>query len=96
MLAAARHGRVVRLLIGTTVPSARLAELVREALGEFVASYPLPDRARFRCVQYDPRTGRVSLDWGSALLLVPVVAVVLTTGVMFGRARRVRRSYRLP
>lgn len=96
MLAAARHGRVIRLFVGTAIPSARLDELTREAAGEFVASYPLPGRSTFRCVQYDPRTGRVSLDWGSALLLVPVVAIVLTTGVMFRRARRVRPFYRLP
>ena len=94
MLAAARGGRIIRLLVGATVPSARLDELTREASGEFVASYPLPGRATFRCVQYDPRTGRVSLDWGSLLLLVPVVAIALTTTVMFvaGAAGRRRHS----
>ena len=91
MLAAARGGRVIRLLVGATVPSARLDELTREASGEFVASYPLPGGPTFRCVQYDPRTGRVSLDWGSTLLLVPLVTIGLTTMVMFVRGAAARR-----
>jgi cytochrome oxidase Cu insertion factor (SCO1/SenC/PrrC family) len=90
MLAAVRHSRVIRLLVGATISSARLDELTREASGEFVASYPLPGRSTFRCVQYDPRTGGVSLDWAAALLLLPAVTIVLTTAVMFRRGRRVR------
>ncbi len=92
LLAAARHGRVIRLLVGARVTSARLDELVREAAGEFVARNPLPGRARFRCVQYDPRTGRLSLAWGSALLVVPLAAVGLTTAVMFSAGANVRRT----
>jgi protein SCO1/2 len=83
MLAAVRNGRLVRLLVGGEISSGRLDELVREAAGEFVASYPLPDRARFRCFQYDPKTGRVSLDWGFALLLVPVGAALTMTATLF-------------
>jgi cytochrome oxidase Cu insertion factor (SCO1/SenC/PrrC family) len=94
MLAAARHGRVVRLLVGTTVTSARVDALVREASGQFVPSYPLADRARFRCVQYDPRTGRLSLDWGSALLFIPVGAIGIMTAVMFSAGAALRRTNR--
>jgi protein SCO1/2 len=83
MIAAARDGRLVRLLVGGTVSSRRLDDLVREALGEFVASYPLPGRVRFRCVQFDASTGRVTLDWGFLLLLVPVTAAGLVTFVLF-------------
>ena len=53
MLAGIRSGRLVRLLVGGSVTSARLDELVREVSGVFVPSYPLPSRARFRCVQFD-------------------------------------------
>ena len=91
MLAAARGGRLVRLLVGGTVRSGRLDELVREVSGEFVQSYPLPGRVRFRCVQYDPRTGRVSLDWGFSLLLIPMGSVGLTTAILFMAGARVRR-----
>jgi protein SCO1 len=92
MVAAARRGRVIRLLVGGSVSSARLDELTREASGEFVRSYPLPGRSRFRCVQYDPRTGRLSLDWGFALLLIPVATIGLTTAVMFSAGSAMRRS----
>jgi hypothetical protein len=69
-----------------------LNELVREVSGEFVASYPLPGRVRFRCVQFDPATGRVTLDWGFALLLVPMAVTAATTLVMFGAGARDRKS----
>jgi protein SCO1 len=94
MLAAVRDGRLIRLLVGGGVGSGRLDELVREATGRFVPSYPLPGRARFRCVQYDPRTGSASLDWGFALLLVPVGTISLTTAGLFAAGARVRRARR--
>jgi hypothetical protein len=95
MLATVRDGRVVRLLITGTVTSGRLDELVREATGEYIPSYPLPNRNRFRCFQYDPRSGRTTLDWVFVLLLVPLFTVSLTTAVMFAAGARIRRSVRL-
>jgi len=87
LLAGIRDGRLVRLLVGGSISSGRLSELVREVSGEFVASYPLPGRVRFRCVQFDPATGRVTLDWGFALLLVPMAVTAATTVLMFWAAR---------
>jgi protein SCO1/2 len=91
MLAGIRHGRVVRLLVGGSVNSARLGELVRDVAGEFVPSYPLPGRVPFRCVQYDPGTGRMTLDWGFALLLVPVAVTGTVTFALFAAGARSRR-----
>ena len=91
MVAGIRDGRLVRLLVGGVVSSGRLDELVREVSGAFVASYPLPGRIRFRCLQFDERTGLVSLDWGFALLLVPIAGTGLATLVMFVAGARVRR-----
>jgi protein SCO1 len=91
MLAAVREGRLIRLLVGGVVTSARLGELVREATGGFVPSYPLPGRVAFRCMQFDPRTGRASLDWGFALLLVPVGTISLVTAALFRAGARIRR-----
>jgi len=88
MLAGIRNGRLVRLLVGGSATPIRLGELVRELSGEFVPSYPLPGRVRFRCVQFDAATGRVTLDWGFALLLVPVAATTVTTLLMFGAFKR--------
>jgi protein SCO1 len=92
MLAGIRDNRLVRLLVGGTVTSGRLDELVRDVSGEFVPSYPLPGRVRFRCVQYNAITGRVALDWGFALLLVPVGLTGVTTIVMFAAGARIRRA----
>jgi protein SCO1/2 len=92
MLAGIRDGRLVRLLIGGSVTPARLDELVREASGEFVRSYPLPGRVQFRCVQYDPASGRMTLDWGFALLLVPIAATGIGTIAMFAAGARMRRK----
>jgi hypothetical protein len=92
MLAAVRDGRLIRLLVGGVVTSARLDEIVREATGTFVPSYPLPGRIAFRCLQFDPRTGRASLDWGFALLLVPVAAISVVTAVLFTVGARRRRG----
>jgi len=91
MVAGIRDGRLVRLLVGGVVSSGRLDELVREVSGEFVASYPLPGRIRFRCLQFDATTGRVTLDWGFAFLLVPMAGTGLTTLVMFMAGAQVRR-----
>jgi hypothetical protein len=82
----------VRLLIGGSVSSARLDELVREASGEFIRSYPLAGRVLFRCIQFDAATGRMRVDWGFGLLLVPVALTSLTTVVMFKAGARRRPS----
>jgi protein SCO1/2 len=92
MLAGIRGGRLVRLLIGGSISSGRLDELVREASGEFVASYPLPGRVLFRCVQFDAGTRRLTLDWGFAMLLVPVGVTLVATLAMFVAGAGVRAS----
>jgi cytochrome oxidase Cu insertion factor (SCO1/SenC/PrrC family) len=92
MLAGIRESRLVRLLVGGLVSSARLDELVREVSGEFIRSYPLPGRVPFRCVQFDAATGRMTLDWGFALLLVPVAVTSVGTFVMFAAGARARRK----
>jgi protein SCO1 len=90
MIAAARDGRLVRLLVGGVVSPRRLDGLMREAFGEFVPSYPLPGGVRFRCVQFDANTGRLTLDWGFLVLLLPVVLSGLATSVMFVAGSRGR------
>jgi protein SCO1/2 len=94
MLAGIREGRLARLLVGGSVSPARLDELVREVSGEFIPSYPLPGRVPFRCVQFDAITGRMTLDWGFGLLLVPIAATSAGTFVMFAAGTRVRRRHR--
>jgi len=95
MLAGIRNGRLVRLLVGGSMTSARLDELVRQVLGEFVRSYPLPGRVSFRCVRYDAATGRMTLDWGFALLLIPVIATGIGTLGVFAAGARLREKVSL-
>ena len=87
MVAGIRAGRVARLLIGGTVSRARLGEVVREARGQFVASYPLPGRTRFRCFEYDPATGEAYLSWGILVLVVPALGALATTLLVFRQRR---------
>jgi protein SCO1/2 len=87
MLAGIRDGRVARLLVGSTVTASRLGEVLREARGQFVASYPLPGAVRFRCFDYDPATGAASLAPGALLLLVPALAAAIVTSALFARRR---------
>jgi protein SCO1 len=92
LLAAVRGGRLVRLLVGGSMTAARLDELAREMSGEFVSSYPLPGRVLFRCVRYIAATGQTRLDWGFAILLLPPLATVGVTCVLFGAGARFRRQ----
>lgn len=87
MLAAVDRGTVVRLLVGATVPRRRLREVVWELRHELVANYPLPsEKVLFRCFDYDPLRGGVTLDWGLLLLLAPAVVMLLATLGIFRRA----------
>ena len=64
-------------LAGTNVPNASLREVVQELRGKFVASYALTGKVAFRCFEYDPKSGRYSLDWGLMLMLLPAAFAML-------------------
>lgn len=83
LLVAIDRGRLVRMLAGANVPSASLREVVQELRGKFVASYALAGKVAFRCFEYDPNSGRYSLDWGLALMLLPGMCAVLATAWVF-------------
>jgi cytochrome oxidase Cu insertion factor (SCO1/SenC/PrrC family) len=77
LIVAIDHGKVVRILAGANVPNASLREVVQELRGKFVASYALTGRVAFRCFEYDPQSGRYSLDWGVVLMLLPPAFAML-------------------
>jgi cytochrome oxidase Cu insertion factor (SCO1/SenC/PrrC family) len=87
MIVGIRQGRVARLQVGGRVTAARLGEVVREARGQFVASYPLPGTARFRCFEYDPVTGNATLAPGVLVLLIPALVAGVVTAGLFRRPR---------
>jgi hypothetical protein len=67
------------------VTAARLGEVVREARGQFVASYPLPGRTRFRCFDYDPVSGTATVAGGALVLLIPALVAGVVTASLFRR-----------
>lgn len=77
------RGKMVRMLVGATVPRASLSEVVQEMRGKFVASYALPGKVAFRCFEYDPTSGRYTLDWGVLLMILPSALAMFATGCVF-------------
>lgn len=66
-----QKGYILRILAGFQETS-RLAEVLREMHGEFVASYPLPgNETVFRCFEYDPITGKWRVGPGFLILFTP-------------------------
>ncbi len=98
LLVGIHKGRVARLLVGGSITAARLSEVVREARGQFIASYPLPGDVLFRCFDYDPVTGAPTLAWGALVLLVPALGTTVATIALFrrGRTRRLAGGRPLP
>jgi cytochrome oxidase Cu insertion factor (SCO1/SenC/PrrC family) len=76
LVVAIDRGRLVRMLVGANVPDASLREVVQELRGKFVASYALTGKVAFRCFEYDPQSGRYSLDWGVIVMLLPGVGAM--------------------
>ena len=63
--------------------------------GKFVPAYALPGKLAFRCFEYDPSSGRYSLDWGLVLLMLPGgFAVAATASVFYGAPSGVDRGRR--
>ena len=98
LLVGIHEGRVARLLVGGSITALRLSEVVREARGQFIPSYPLPGDVLFRCFDYDPVTGTPTLAWGALVLLVPALGTTAATCVLFrnGRTRRDRKRRASP
>ncbi len=96
MTEAVDRGREVRLLAGATVSPRRLREVVWDLRHTFVGAYPLPSASTpFRCLRYSPESGRLTLDWGMALLLLPGAAMFGTTAWIFrGGARLQGHAHR--
>ena len=96
LLVGIHQGRVARLLVGGSVTAVRLGEVVREARGQFIPSYPLPGDVLFRCFDYDPVTGTPTFAWGALVLLVPPLGTGIATLALFGAARTRRRPAPAP
>lgn len=89
LVAAVRRGKIVRVLLGTTVPKARFRELAAELRGRFIPFYAKPgERTLFRCLRVSGATQDVRVDWGALILFLPGGAAVMVTALMFRRGRK--------
>lgn len=92
VLLAVKNGRLVRLFTGGLMPASALGAIVRELRGTFIASYPLPGDALFRCFQFDAGSQSFTPDWGALLLVLPGLAAGLIAMLIFSISARSRAS----
>lgn len=83
------QGKIVRILNGYAVDPQALQVALRQAQGEFIPAFPVPDpRVPFRCIEYDPRTQSVWLSWGIGVLFLPVIVGIMLSTMIFLHANR--------
>lgn len=88
MVVGIRQGKVVRILVGGNVTLVKLREVIQEIKGEFVPFYGIQKDVAFRCVNYDPETGKIKIGIGTLILFAPPVLTFALTFAIFGFARR--------
>lgn len=92
LLVAVREGRVIRALSGGPGQTQRLRELVWELRGRVVPYYATTSAPALRCIEFDPGTGALRLDWGMLLLVAPGLASLAAALAVFGPLRARRRQ----
>jgi cytochrome oxidase Cu insertion factor (SCO1/SenC/PrrC family) len=95
LLVAVRDGRVIRALSGGPGQTQRLRELVWELRGRVASYYAVDKEPMLRCLDFDPRTGALRLDWGMLLLVAPALTSLAAAMTVF-RPRRHRPSLLQP
>ncbi len=88
LLVAIRDGRVLRAISGAPGQTQRLRELVWELRGKLVPYYASDAAPALRCIEFDPRSGALRLDWGAGLLALPALAALAATLLVFRPRRR--------
>ncbi len=89
LIAAVRGGRIIRVLLGTTVNPSRLKEALFELKGVFVPVYALPgEDVLFRCLEFAGVSQQVRFSWGMLLLFLPGGMALLAAVAVFGSTRR--------
>lgn len=88
LVAAVRAGKIIRVLLGSTVSEPRFKEMVGELKGRFIPFYTRPgEKTIFRCLQVNEATQQVSLNWGLLILILPGASAIGIAVFMFGRIR---------
>lgn len=83
LLAAVRHGRVVRALTGGPGQTQRLRELAWELRGKVVPYYAVEGGPALRCVEYDPASGKLRPNWSLLILVLPAICALLAAAWAF-------------
>ncbi|MCC6766622.1 MAG: SCO family protein [Deltaproteobacteria bacterium] len=88
LVAAVRRGKIVRVLLGSTVARSRFREVAAELHGRFIPFYARPgERTLFRCLRVSGATQDVRMDWGVLILFLPGGAAVTIAALVFRRGR---------
>ncbi len=94
MIIGIRQGKVVRILVGSDVTLVKLRELLTEIRGEFIPFYSIQKNVAFRCLNYDPETGKVKVGTGTIIMIIPAILTFFITFAIFGIAR-INRNFLL-
>ena len=83
MVVGIRQGKIVRILVGGNIQIVKLREVISELKGEFVPFYSIEKNFAFRCLNYDPETGRIKIGIGTVILFTPAILTFLVTVLIF-------------
>jgi len=83
MVVGIRQGKIVRILVGGEIQIVKLRELINELKGEFVPFYSIDKNVAFRCLNYDPETGKIKIGVGTVILFAPAFLTFLITFSIF-------------
>jgi len=92
-IAAIKDGKILRVLMGTTIPPLRFNEIVLDVSGKFIPFYTQPGKNDFlSCFQVDPNTHEVRLHWGMLILVLPGGVAIALALLIFLRAKTGRKK----
>ncbi len=83
MVVGIRDGKVVRILVGGNITVVKLREVIDEIKGNFIPFYALQKNVAFRCLNYDPETGKVKIGVGTLIMFIPVFFTFFITFTIF-------------
>ncbi len=78
-----RDGKVVRILVGGDITVVKLREVIDEIKGNFVPFYEIQKNVAFRCLNYDPETGKIKIGIGTLIMFIPAFFTFFITLTIF-------------
>jgi len=78
-----RDGKIVRILVGGEITVVKLREVIDEIEGNFVPFYEIQKNVAFRCLNYDPETGKIKIGIGTLIMFIPAFFTFFITFTIF-------------